>query len=280
MTLVLTCLSPKYVIQVSDRRLTWLTGPNKGKEADDKTNKAVVACNRLVVGYSGLAKIGGQKTDDWILAVVSSVTPYSVERIKKTLAERATKSFEKIKFPSKQKRHAFMISGWARFDSRDAPLTPFVSIISNAHDFASPKWLDEAQNEFKTGFTALGNRPYFLAAVGQPIKTATLNRLNRQIFAYVSRERGPEAYIQLLASAIRETAGYFESVGKNLMAVSLPAAAAKPGGSMAMTIPLGGQLPATEPLALYLPDGDDPMVYGPHYTCNGMLIKGFESTRA
>jgi len=274
MTLVLTCISPKYVTQVSDRRLTWITGPNKGK-TEDKTNKAIVVCNRLVIGYTGLAQIDGQKTDDWILDVVSSVTPYSVERIKKTLAERATKSFEGIRLPSKQRRHAFMISGWARLDSRNAPFTSFVSIISNAHDFASIKWLDEAQSEFKTGFTALGNRPYFLAAAGQPIKMATLHRLNRQISAYVSRERGPEAYIELLANAIRETARYYKSVGKNLMAISLPASAVS-GGSMAMTIPLGGPLSTTEPVALYLPEGDEPIFYGPHYTCNGMLISGFE----
>lgn len=280
MTLVLTSISPKYVIQVSDRKLTWLTGPNKGKEADDKTNKAVVVCNRLVIGYTGLAKIGGQKTDDWILDVVSSVIPYSVERIKKTLAERANKNFERIRLPSKDKRHAFMISGWARFDSQDAPLTPFVSIISNAHDFAAIKWLDEAQNEFTTGSTALGNHPYFLAAAGQPIKTATLNRLKRQISTYVSRERGPEAYIELLATAIRETARDYKNVGTNLMAISLPVSAIS-GGSMAMTIPLGaGPLPTTQPVALYLPDGDEPKVYGPHYTCNGMLMKGFESMRA
>src|SRR5258705_1603578 len=109
------------------------------------------------------------------------------------------KSFEGIRLPPKLKRHAFMISGWAKFDSSDAPLTSFVSIISNAHDFAKTKWLGEAQKEFKTGSTALGNHPHFLAAAGQPIESAILNRLNRQISDCARRERGPEAYIRLLA---------------------------------------------------------------------------------
>jgi len=152
LTLVLNCISPKYVIQVSDRKLTWLNGPNKAKTASDKANKAVVVCNRLVVSYTGLAQIGAQKTDDWILDVVSSVTPYSAEKIFRTLTERATQSFKQLKLPLAKQHHAFIVSGWARFDSRDAPLTPFIKIISNALDFATAKWLDKAQNEFNTGF--------------------------------------------------------------------------------------------------------------------------------
>jgi len=114
--------------------------------------------------------------------------------------------------------------------------------------------------------------------VGQPVQTATLNRLNRQVSAYVKRERGPEAYIELLANAIRETANDHKSVGKDLIAIFLPASAI-PGNSLAMTIPLGGQLSTTAPVALYLPDGSDPIVYAPHYTCNSLSMKGFEAIR-
>jgi len=229
----------------------------------------------MVVGYTGLAKIDGQKTDDWILDVVSSVAPYSSQKIIRTLAERASNSFEALKkWPSPMKRHAFLISGWARFDSRDAPLTPFVCAISNALD-PTGNWLANAQNEFKVGLGPLRDHPYFFAAVGQPIKTVTLNRVMRGLSSYVSRERGPEAYIQLLANAIRETAGHYNNVGKNLMAISLPVAAVK-SGFTAMAIPLGGPLSTTEPFALYLPEGDEPIRYAPHYTCKGMLIKDFE----
>jgi len=39
MTLVLSCITQGFVVQVSDRRFTWFNGPNAGQVADDNRNK-------------------------------------------------------------------------------------------------------------------------------------------------------------------------------------------------------------------------------------------------
>jgi hypothetical protein len=67
MTQVLTCLTPSVIAQVSDRRLTWMTGPNRGTVADNNRNKMVVVFNRLTIGDSGIAQIRLRETNEWIV---------------------------------------------------------------------------------------------------------------------------------------------------------------------------------------------------------------------
>ena len=52
MTLVLTALTQHEVIQVSDRRFTYLSGGSVVRR-DDEKNKAVLFCGRLMFGFTG-----------------------------------------------------------------------------------------------------------------------------------------------------------------------------------------------------------------------------------
>ena len=271
MTLVISCVTPSHVVQVSDRRLTWLTGPDAGQVADDNRNKALVVCNRIIIAYTGLAEIANHKTDEWLLDIVSTVEPYNPQRICETLAERAAEALHKVRIPSPKKRHAFLVSGWAKFNSEDAPLTPFVTAISNALN-NQWHWVPEANDIFQVRTVPLANRPFLLAAVGQPMGSTTQKRLVRQVRNYVDRERGPEAYIRILATAIRETNVSNSAVGRNLMAVSLPRTALTQSGGL--SVPLGALLQSSEALALYLPEsGEEAIRYAPNYTCEGMSYK-------
>jgi hypothetical protein len=66
MTLVLTCLTARNVYQVSDRRLTRISNPEE--IMDDERNKAVFV-GRVSFGYTGLAEIGKERTDNWLARV-------------------------------------------------------------------------------------------------------------------------------------------------------------------------------------------------------------------
>lgn len=77
MTLALACISQNHVVQVSDRRLTWITGSHAGKVADDSQNKALVVCNRFTLAYTGLAQVANQKTDEWVLDIAAGINPTS-----------------------------------------------------------------------------------------------------------------------------------------------------------------------------------------------------------
>ena len=64
MTLVLTLVTTRYVMQVADRLVT-----TDGKKFDPASNKSLIylAKNAIVtIGYSGLAYLDGIPTDEWI----------------------------------------------------------------------------------------------------------------------------------------------------------------------------------------------------------------------
>ena len=270
-------MTPSHVVQVSDRRLTWLTGPNAGQVAPDDRNKALVVCNRLVIAYTGLAEVAGNQTDEWLLEVVSTVVPYNPQRVCETVAERAAEEFRKVRLPRSAKRHAFLVSGWARFNSKEASFTPFISAVSNALD-GRWSWLSNADNVFRVRTVPLGDRPFILAAVGQPISSTTRKCLRRQVRNYSSRERGPEGYIQMLAKAIRDTAIFNRAVGRNLMAISLPRTTLEQ--DRGLSVPLARPVQSRKALALYLPEsGDVTIRYAPNYTCGGISFKQFVMRR-
>jgi hypothetical protein len=270
MTLAIACFTANHCIQVSDRRLVWTTGPKAGDTADDNTNKALVVYNRIAISYTGLAEIGAEKTDDWLLEAASKVNPYNPQRVINAIAEGASEVFRKIRLPAPTKRHAFLVSGWAKFvDSKDetnAPLGSFACAISNS---LTPAWTweTEAKDNFQIRWIPLKNRPFQICSVGQPIPSKIAKIMVDRIRAYNLIERGPDPYIKIVARAILDTAASNDSVGRNLMAISLPRAALERRGGL--VVPLSGKVPTSEPVALYLPENASPITYGPNFTCDG-----------
>jgi hypothetical protein len=73
MTIVLTVASPAYVVQVADRRLSISKAGVIAGEHDPVSNKTIVyRCKNAIVvmGYSGIAYIGGNPTDEWLAQVL------------------------------------------------------------------------------------------------------------------------------------------------------------------------------------------------------------------
>ena len=91
MILILTLIATNKIVQVSDRRLTL-----DGETCDTNANKLVcVGCDdaRFSVGYTGVAEIGGQRTDYWLVDQISSIFSSGhtdVLTVYKGLADRAT----------------------------------------------------------------------------------------------------------------------------------------------------------------------------------------------
>jgi hypothetical protein len=151
-------------------------------------------------------------------------------------------------------------------------LEPFCVVISNALN-QNWHWLAEAQESFSYFGMSLETDFFRLASVGQDLPGSIRKQLARRIRKYVNRERGPEAYIQLLASAIRGTSSVNPLVGKNLMAISLPLSGLS--NSQGLSIPLKFPIDSKQAFALYLPDSpSEPTLYGPNYTCNGLDLAG------
>jgi len=69
MTLILSCLTERFVLQVSDRRLTNVVG---GRAVPGEFNKAVGFTNKVTFAYTGLAEIDGEDTDEWLANALAS----------------------------------------------------------------------------------------------------------------------------------------------------------------------------------------------------------------
>src|SRR2546426_7125116 len=107
MTLVLSCLTQNFVVQVSDKRVTRISD---GALVDDRRNKGTQYCTQMAFSYSGLAELGGINTDVWLANILASAS--SLNDAVKILRDKATEEFRQVHLPNCAKRHAFVGVGW------------------------------------------------------------------------------------------------------------------------------------------------------------------------
>src|SRR5216110_2594679 len=108
MTMILSCATQRYVVQVSDRRVTNML---TGHCLDDDSNKAVVWCGRVAFAYTGLSEVGGVRTDQWIARTLSDAAAETLPDVFDALRDGATTAFRRMRFQStldaaRLKRHA------------------------------------------------------------------------------------------------------------------------------------------------------------------------------
>lgn len=152
MTLILTLITPEFVIQASDRRLTDLS---TGEPMTSRANKTVVVPPaQMMFSYTGLAQLApGMPTDEWLMRKTFQLRESN--DYMGALAGAATEAFRKIALSDQKKRHAFAVAGWlaGEFET-DAALPAelgtgaFYGLISNFHD-ESLHELSEARADFR-----------------------------------------------------------------------------------------------------------------------------------
>jgi hypothetical protein len=285
MTLVLSLITASWAIQVSDRKLVWL-GPNEEiVRKDDERNKAVVWCNRLAFAYTGLAELGPKRepTDEWLTRILSEwwVEAGAVEQkqdaVVAAIADRAAMRRPRIRraIPPHQRRHAFVGTGWARFDGGGG-MVPYIAQIHNfpqSTDHDAP-----ALDTFGVAILRLpeGEKQVFVNWMGQELEdseTELLEELKRGDPR--SRAYGQHA-ARVMVKTVRSVASRNELVGRGLLINSLPRWAIRPGKAETFLVASG---PMAEELTfLHLPhDADDPVIRGPRYVCQGRQMANFKA---
>lgn len=217
MTLILSCITDQFVVQVSDRCLSDLW---TGRPVEQEANKAVFLSNRVVFGFTGLAEIEGKPADIWLRDVL--VPHESVGHGVQLVVDEATRAFASMRSPRASKRQAFVGVGWARFDEASDGLLPFGVIISNA--FSDRGWLSEAQSEFvgDVKFLQRGGGCVWTDVGGLPgRRKADLNRMVRRI---VDRRLSAAAMADLFIRETRTMADLDRRIGRGLMVSSIPRA--------------------------------------------------------
>ena len=216
MTLVLGCLTPRFVVQVCDRRITEF---DTGKLIDDDRNKATLFCTHVAYAYSGLAEVGGVPTDHWIAKTLS---PFNSNReAYKALEQAATAEFQRFGRPSEITRHAFVGIGWSA--QKNGPMIPAQLIMSNAFEVGGG-WAPVARSSFQTFGVRISpsSRVRLCPPVGVVMRDDELSTLRKHLSRCERKKSGPWAFIRLLAEAVQRVAARNPAVGAGLLAMVMP----------------------------------------------------------
>jgi hypothetical protein len=229
MTLVLTVIAPFVSVQVSDRRLVWY---ERGRvvRRDDQRNKAVLWRGRSAFAYTGLARLGRERrTDMWLANRLAEMTAEGVSDhgdVLSRLAEastRALKSGHIRPIPPQLRRHAFVATGWARFDGEERS-EPYVAYVSNYHRLVDEQVtvLGLAEPEFNWFYRRLEPDDAGYVETLGGLARSELSPLIDQLKTVGS---DAVAMIDVLVGAVREESRRRESVGRGVMVNVLPRSA-------------------------------------------------------
>jgi hypothetical protein len=210
MTLILVCLTPDHVIQVSDRRLTF---PD-GRVADDNTTKAVLWNWHTAWAYTGLAFVGTpeESTAAWLTNVLAKQP--AIQAGVKALAAEATSAFGWFR-----KRQAFVGVGWGDEES-SGEMRAVLWVVSNFHG-------DSGVIPPRATFTDRmllhpGTLRVEIDAIPDRLTAAERKSLLRQIRVSLERGTGPATIARLMVEQVREVARRDKTVGKGVLVTCLP----------------------------------------------------------
>jgi hypothetical protein len=113
MTQLLAAVNVNCAVVAADRRLTWLRANAPPEVADDDATKVVLLEEKVAFAYTGLANlrpVGRSETHWWLMNVLDPM-PVSLDQALRTVEQRATNAFKRIKDVSGSTRHAFVATG-------------------------------------------------------------------------------------------------------------------------------------------------------------------------
>jgi hypothetical protein len=273
MTLILACLTDRNVYQVSDRRLTLLSNP--ATVVDDESNKAVFV-GRVSFGYTGLARIGQERTDDWLARVISEGPTNDMAQVAERIRSAATTSFQQLPM---RIRHAFQGIGWFRLQGEDW-LSPGIITIHNGIDEQTGRWLVGPVEEFRTARQFPSSFPggCILNSVGVVPSAAEKDAVVRLVRKCVKHQTSAPATVhKALIMAMRWLGSRHSTVGNSLLAVSLPKRSVEEWERTGKTTLLAA-LPnnSTATLTYVSPQGSLTW-FGPHIAGEGVVLTGVKA---
>lgn len=286
MTLILTRASKDYVLQVTDRLVTQ-TG---GKPFDPIANKNVLYCSRnavVVLGYTGLAYLGGVPTDQWI---VETLTGHTFDRDRKppaasgvpmrvrdigqslTLLKKGLENapFEP-KWSSDWKASPFdvCVSGWQRSRKRWRPVLGWLSKPKDAVTIELgyvPRYWHWDRDQHKKGFK-------FKVGVAPG---SNLSHSRRKVLVEKLTGCSPDQAESNMVEAIREVSRSVPEVGPHCMSILLPPPSA--AGARIRYIPLDAPALAavstSQGPAFPVPPAFSPWLVGPGVIFAPSIISG------
>jgi hypothetical protein len=152
-TLLLTCVTHRFVVQASDRRLTLTNGAIH----EEIANEATLLGNHATFAYTGLSKLSVSEPTDVLLLRSLAEPGVPILQLLRNLGENAGRSIRNLSLPSVRpsdrgwvRRTSFVGSGFfglhhpERFRRRTSidNLHPSIAVVSNFQGISEPESTD------------------------------------------------------------------------------------------------------------------------------------------
>jgi hypothetical protein len=229
MTLILTAMTRRSVIQVADMRLTDV---RTGKVADESTAKMVTSAGRFVLSFAGPASMGREPTARWMTRVLSGVRDPG--EILVALAESADRIVKR--YPANTRGLAVVGAGWS--DEPEDPKPTYIQLTN--FDFGSGALLPRfraSRAELKPSEKVL------LFSAGVPLPETVLGEVQQLMRRRAGkRDERPAEFVAMMLRLARSVAIGQRTVGTRFVVASIPAARRADGPPLVRTgsvMPIG-----------------------------------------
>ena len=209
MTLILTAMTRRSVIQVADMRLT---NVRTGKVEDEATAKMVTHAGRFVLSFAGPASMGREPTARWMTRVLSGVQdPGEILAALGESAERIVRQY-----PPNIRGLAIVGAGWSGEPGR-----------------AEPTYIQLTNFEFESGALLPGfrasrvelkpNEKVLLLSAGVPVPETRVSDVQQLLRRRAGRrEERPAEFVALMLRLARSVAMGRRTVGTRFQVASIP----------------------------------------------------------
>ena len=228
MTLIVSVLSPHWVMQASDRRIT----EGSGADPRDGANKAVFAAERFTFAFTGRAEVDGASADEWLQMTFSRLFRQNMTA-EDAFAEVAMLLTGKVStLPPDDRNRALSMVGVGWSDESFAKRKPLLVRISNLRDERGGT-SDEVEDKFSVSIDPLEG-PHLVDATGVGLKLEQRGSLEAQIDSLLSRDEAASAVAKAVVETIRQRAIDLREVGRGVMLNNLPRAPGPPDGMVTL----------------------------------------------
>lgn len=219
MTLILSCITQDYVVQVSDRRLT-----KNGQLEDNETNKVVVWNGMQIFGYTGVAELGPSKqTDQWMTEVLSPVPNFAAAL--DALRESTDKEFKRKNYSKRIRFHAYVGVGWGAFKAKPSEWRACVSVVSN-YTNCRGDILSVPLDKLATDFYVLPeDLDFYMVAAGQSLSQDETTHFLRIMRKAIKKGSKTSIIVGIMSDLVRHVSERNSMVGDSLMVAVLPKSA-------------------------------------------------------
>ncbi|HSW64022.1 MAG TPA: hypothetical protein VLH56_12060 [Dissulfurispiraceae bacterium] len=267
MTQIIAAITHDFALMATDRRLTFLNGRDARKVADDDTCKLVNLCNISGIAYTGLARISGMPTHEWIAIRLAEHSCGSPAHAASILVESATREISTTFYRGQQ---TFVMAGWD-LPPGEKHLRAHLRIISNIYNSKGERLPNPSKGYIQFVNWLSDNRKWAAKVAGYDLKDNQVRHLRRLFGRLADRKISSRTVLAALAQGVIDTASVAQGVGSKVLCMCIPRGAAESAASGR-----GSQLLATADevacasFSYFDPAYSELRQYGPTVVCRGM----------